>query len=165
MPFLSFEMRVQSHSLVIFLCLHFSDPSTLVCVVLSSSLYCNSQTLSSILAFFLACDLFPTLASSIACMLSLCYYTWQVGTKAEVDALLSFALKRRAQGATDCNSHSSRSHLVVQVDVLSHVGATGEDLHGRLHLVSSTVFNLMVFYSVAFFIYEVLLSFEVKVRV
>jgi hypothetical protein len=98
-------------------------------------------------------------------MLSLCYYTWQVGTKAEVDALLSFALKRRAQGATDCNSHSSRSHLVVQVDVLSHVGATGEDLHGRLHLVSSTVFNLMVFYSVAFFIYEVLLSFEVKVRV
>ena len=63
----------------------------------------------------------------------------KVGSKAEVDAILSFALKRRAQGATDCNLHSSRSHLVAQIDVLSHVGTTGEDLHGRLHLVSVEV--------------------------
>jgi hypothetical protein len=60
----------------------------------------------------------------------------QVGSKAEVDALLAFALKRRAQGATDCNAHSSRSHLIVQVDVTSAHAAGGEELRGRLHLVS-----------------------------
>jgi len=58
-----------------------------------------------------------------------------VQSRAEVDALVAFAHKRRSQAATDCNLHSSRSHLVVQVEVRTAHAATGEVTLGRLHLV------------------------------
>ena len=52
-----------------------------------------------------------------------------------MDALVAIAHKRRSQGATNINLHSSRSHLIVTVEVVSRYKATGETRHGRLHLV------------------------------
>ena len=52
-----------------------------------------------------------------------------------MDALVAVAHKRRSQGATNINLHSSRSHLIVTVEVVSRYKTTGEIRHGRLHLV------------------------------
>jgi hypothetical protein len=59
------------------------------------------------------------------------------------------SLFNRAQAATDCNTHSSRSHLIVQVDVLTEliappsphptpagdVDVVVEKWHGKLNLI------------------------------
>ena len=52
-----------------------------------------------------------------------------------MDALIAFANKRRSSAATNINLHSSRSHLIVTVEVTSLQEATGEETVGKIHLV------------------------------
>lgn len=61
--------------------------------------------------------------------------TVPVNSLAEVRSLLQTADRNRSQACTNMNEHSSRSHMILSVSVISENLATGVVSRGKLHLV------------------------------
>eukprot|EP00188_Purpureofilum_apyrenoidigerum_P003882 Plantae.Rhodophyta-Purpureofilum_apyrenoidigerum.ctg4189.p1 GENE.Plantae.Rhodophyta-Purpureofilum_apyrenoidigerum.ctg4189~~Plantae.Rhodophyta-Purpureofilum_apyrenoidigerum.ctg4189.p1 ORF type:complete len:853 (+),score=162.21 Plantae.Rhodophyta-Purpureofilum_apyrenoidigerum.ctg4189:239-2560(+) len=59
----------------------------------------------------------------------------EVQSVQEVWRAMHIGSQNRSSGATSMNAHSSRSHLVVSINVSRTCLATGEELHARLNLV------------------------------
>lgn len=58
-----------------------------------------------------------------------------VSTEEEINDYIHIANQRRSQAATDCNLHSSRSHLIMQVSCVSYDNVSKVTSHGKLHLI------------------------------
>ena len=58
-----------------------------------------------------------------------------VGSLQDVIDLLAIADQNRSSTATNMNEHSSRSHMMLTVNVLCEVKATGMTTRGKLNLV------------------------------
>ena len=67
--------------------------------------------------------------------------TIQVDSLDDVLDLLSIADRNRSQTATNMNEHSSRSHMMLSVNILSESLVTNTVTRGKLNLVSHYIYT------------------------
>eukprot|EP00606_Chrysophyceae_sp_TOSAG23-5_P000415 GSChrysophyteH2.ASY1.ANO1.322.1 assembled CDS len=59
----------------------------------------------------------------------------EVSSIREVEELFQLAEKNRATTTTNMNEHSSRSHMMLQINITSHIMSSGKQSRGKLNLV------------------------------